>query len=344
MSHFLTKTMPALDRPAFQFDRFVQRTLHCKLSGFAFLICRSAKVSIGYEIDDWFRIHEGFDFTECVLLLRCFESVALALHSLQAEHMTSTTSPIRWSPTTPLARIRVEELMDDPALDPREHHAALAGLKRLNAWSKSARILWPSIARLAVDINAQGRPLRVMDVATGSGDGPMAMAKLARRRGLNINWTLCDFSSRALEVAQQNAHVIGERVNLLRIDLLREEIPARADVVISSLFMHHLDHDTGQTVMRTMASAADVAVGIADLDRSNAGLALAWIGSRMLTRSRVVHFDAIASVRAAFTVDEARAMAHEAGLHGASVSRAWPARWRLWWQRPSARAASEVSL
>jgi hypothetical protein len=31
-------------------------------------------------------------------------------------------------------------------------------------------------------------------------------------------------------------------------------------------------------------------------------------------------------------------------LHGASVSRAWPARWRLWWQRPSARAVSEVSL
>ena len=163
-------------------------------------------------------------------------------------------------------------------------------------------------------------------------------------QGLNINWTLCDYSSRALEVAQQNAHAIGERVNLLRVDLLLEQLPARADVVISSLFMHHLDHDTGQTVMRTMASAADVAVGIADLDRSNAGLALAWIGSRVLTRSRVVHFDALASVRAAFTLDEARAMAHEAGLHGASISRAWPARWRLWWQRPSARAVSEVSL
>ena len=342
MSHFLAKTMRALDRPAFQFDRFVQRTLHCKLSGFAFLIRRSAKVSIGYEIDDWFRIHEGFDFTECVLLLRCFESVALALHSLQPKHMTSTTSPIRWSPTTPLARIRVEELMDDPALDPREHHAALAGLKRLNAWSKSARILWPSIARLAVDINAQGRPLRVMDVATGSGDGPMAMAKLARRQGLNINWTLCDCSSRALEVAQVNAHAIGERVNLLRVDLLREEIPVRADVVICSLFIHHLDDDTGRAAMRTMASAADVAVGIVDLDRSNAGLALAWVGSRVLTRSRVVHFDAIASVRAAFTLEEVHAMAHDAGLHDVSVSRVWPARWRLWWQRPAVETTREV--
>ena len=232
--------------------------------------------------------------------------------------------------------------MDNPALDPHEHHAALAGLKRLNAWSKSASILWPKIALMAEQANANGRPLRVMDVATGSGDGPMAMAKLARRRGLKIEWTLCDCSSRALEVAQQNAHVIGESVDLLCVDLLREQISARADVVICSLFMHHLDYDTGQAVMRTMASAADVAVGIADLDRSKAGLALAWIGSRVLTRSRVVHFDAIASVRAAFTLDEARVMAHEAGLHDATISYVWPARWRLWWQRTSVAVTSEV--
>ncbi|MDA1261636.1 MAG: methyltransferase domain-containing protein [Planctomycetota bacterium] len=256
--------------------------------------------------------------------------------------MTNTTSSIRWSPSTPITRIRVQELMDDPALDPREHHAALTGLKRLNAWSKSARILWPKIESLAKKANANGQSLRVMDVATGSGDGPMAMAKLARRRGLKINWTLCDCSSRALEVAQQNANAIGERVNLLRIDLLREQIPVRSDVVICSLFMHHLDDDTGRDVLRTMASAADVAVGIADLDRSNTGLALAWIGSRVLTRSRVVHFDAIASVRAAFTLEEAQRMAHDAGLRGASLSRAWPARWRLWWERPSVESRNEA--
>ncbi len=255
--------------------------------------------------------------------------------------MTHTTSSIRGSPAA-LERIRVRELLDDPALDRREYHAALAGLKRLNAWSKSARILWPKIAQLAKQANTDGRPLRVLDVATGSGDGPMAMAKLARRQGLNINWTLCDCSSRALEVAQVNAHAIGERVNLLRVDLLREQIPVRADVVICSLFIHHLDDDTGREAMRTMASAADVAVGIADLDRSNAGLALAWIGSRVLTRSRVVHFDAIASVRAAFTLEEVHAMAHDAGLHDASVSRVWPARWRLWWQRPAVETSREV--
>lgn len=241
----------------------------------------------------------------------------------------------------PLARIRVEELMDDPTLDSREHHAALAGLKRLNTWARSSRILWSQIARTAEQVNASGRPLRVLDVATGSGDGPMAMAKLARRRGFNIDWTLCDRSPRALEVAAQSAAMIGEKVNLICVDLLREPLPVRADVVTCSLFMHHLDPDAGRAVLRTMAAAADMAVGIADLDRSQSGLALAWIGSRLLTRSRVVRFDAIASVRAAFTVDEARLMANDAGLHDATISRAWPARWCIWWQRPSTQGASE---
>ncbi len=281
-----------------------------------------------------------FHFTECDLVWQgdgryLDEHVDLASQSSRAAHMTNTTSSIRWSTLTPLERVRVEELMDDPALDPLEHHVALAGLKRLNAWSRSARILWPDIARMAELMNMQGRPLRVMDVATGSGDGPMKMAMLARRRGLNIEWTLCDCSARALEVAAHTAQSIGERVNLVCVDLLRAELPVRADVVISSLFMHHLDRDTGESALRTMASAADLAVGIADLDRSKFGLSLAWVGSRVLTRSRVVHFDAIASVRAAFTVDEAQAMAIDAGLHGASVTRAWPARWKLWWQRSS---------
>ena len=77
------------------------------------------------------------------------------------------------------ARVRVDELMDDPAIDGTEHDHALAGLVRLNAWSRSHWLLWPRIAKTARQVNANGRTLRVLDVATGSGDGPIAMARRA---------------------------------------------------------------------------------------------------------------------------------------------------------------------
>ena len=83
-----------------------------------------------------------------------------------------------------------------------------------------------------------------------------------------------------------------------------------------------------------MKQASTMALGVADLDRSQLGYVLAWIASRALTRSPVVHVDALLSVRAGFRPGEIKRMSQEAGLGGAMLDRAWPARWRLWWTAP----------
>jgi len=103
--------------------------------------------------------------------------------------------------------------------------------------------------------------------------------------------------------------------------------------VTCSLFLHHLDDDDAVTALRRMADAAAIGIGAADLDRSQGGLLLAQIASRVLTRSPVVHTDAALSVRGAFTKSEARRLAERAGLQGAVVRAAWPYRWVLWWRR-----------
>jgi hypothetical protein len=77
--------------------------------------------------------------------------------------------------------------------------------------------------------------------------------------------------------------------------------------------------------------AAAASGAVVDLDRTAAGLALAWAASRLLTRSPVVHLDATASVRAAWTPEEALAMARDAGIERPRVDRAWPQRWLLRW-------------
>jgi hypothetical protein len=46
-----------------------------------------------------------------------------------------------------------------------------------------------------------------------------------------------------------------------------------------------------------------------------------------------VHSDGPISVEAAFTVDEMKAMARQANLHGAKISRCWPARMLLEWNK-----------
>src|SRR6476469_8228362 len=97
------------------------------------------------------------------------------------------------------ARDRIPELMDDPALDPGEHRRALAGLARLNAVSNSAGVLWPPIKRLAKEL---GRPVRVLDVATGSGDVPRALLARAKRAGVALEAVGCDISPTAVAAAE----------------------------------------------------------------------------------------------------------------------------------------------
>jgi hypothetical protein len=92
-------------------------------------------------------------------------------------------------------RHRQPELMDDPALDPVEHRRALAGLARINAVSGSAKVLWPALRTLA---RQHARPLRVLDIATGSGDVPLALHRLAVKENLPITFAGCDLSPVAI--------------------------------------------------------------------------------------------------------------------------------------------------
>ena len=81
-------------------------------------------------------------------------------------------------------RHRQAEVMDQPDLDLARHLLALRGLERINFWSGSAGILWPTV-RTA--LRQAGRPLRLLDVATGAGDVPIRLWQRARRAGLKAS-------------------------------------------------------------------------------------------------------------------------------------------------------------
>ena len=98
-----------------------------------------------------------------------------------------------------------------------------------------------------------------------------------------------------------------------------------------SLFLHHLDEAEAVDLLRRMAAAARQLVLINDLRRSTAGLLLAYLGTRLLSTSPVVHTDGPLSVAAAFTLAEVRKLAAQAGLKGATVAGRWPFRFLLKW-------------
>jgi SAM-dependent methyltransferase len=230
-------------------------------------------------------------------------------------------------------RVRESEDIDDPGLETDRLYGALGGISTINLVSASSWIVWRPIARLARQLGRDR--LRVLDIATGAGDIPRALVRRSQRKGLRLEIHGVDISERALDYARQHSPA-GAGLQFSRLDALAEPLPPGYDVIVSSLFLHHLDDEPAVTLLRKMAAATNYLVLVNDLRRGWGGLVLACLAGRLLTRSPVVRVDAVRSVRAAFTLAEARHTAAEAGLEGAVVSRRWPCRFLLHWQKPPA--------
>src|SRR5262245_2113841 len=157
------------------------------------------------------------------------------------------------------ARERIPELMDDPAIDPVEHRRALAALARVNRFTNSAGALWPAIRNLAHELR---RTIRVLDVATGSGDVPTRLLVKATRAGVSLEVAGCDVSPIAIGEAERHP---GAR--FFTHDAIGEPLPSGFDVVTCSLFLHHLGEDDAGALLANMAGAARHLVLVNDLSR-----------------------------------------------------------------------------
>lgn len=220
--------------------------------------------------------------------------------------------------------------MDQPGLDIREHRHALAALGRANLVSRTAASLWPRIRR-AADA-ARRTPLRLLDVASGGGHVAISLARRAAREGIVLDITGCDNSPVAVDAARTRAARAGvERVRFEHVDALNGPWPDKVDILVCTLFLHHLDEEDAVALLGRMKMSASRLVLVSDLRRSRLGYVFAWAGCRMLSRSRVFHVDGTRSVAAAFTPDEARQLAGSAGLAGARITTHWPQRWLLAW-------------
>lgn len=221
------------------------------------------------------------------------------------------------------------EVMDDPALDPVRHRHALDGLARLNAWSVSDRAIFRPVLKLSREL---GRPIRLLDVACGGGDLITRLSRRARRAGIELRPTGCDVSHLALDVAADRTRRAGVEARFLRRDVIRDGLPEGFDAVVCTLFLHHLEDAAAVGLLRAIDRARPRMAIVQDLRRTRPGALLAFGASQALTRSPVVHNDALLSVGAAFTRPEVARLAQRAGLRYPHPARVWPLRWQLVWR------------
>jgi len=223
--------------------------------------------------------------------------------------------------------------MDEQGLPEEYLLPALRGLERINLFSGAVRALWPAIEREA---RLCGAPLRLLDVACGGGDVARALAAKAARKGVTLQIDGCDKNAVAVAYAQDAAQKqgLGERVRFFQHDIDEGALPEGYDIIMTSLFLHHLTTPRAIELLTEMSQRANKLLLVLDLMRTRLGLYLVYLGTGLLTRSPVVRQDGVTSLLAAFSMDEIRVLAKQADLYGASITKVWPERFLLTWRRP----------
>lgn len=223
--------------------------------------------------------------------------------------------------------------MDDPRLPAAEHDLALAGLRRIHAFTGTHGRVWSVVRRWMLGREDPGSAFRLIDVACGGGTLLAGLLRRARRAGLLLHADGADLSAHAHGVAAAACEGVGRPPVFHRFDATAEDPPGGYDGVVSSLFLHHLDDAAAVATLRRLATAAPRGL-VHDLSRSRAAHALAAAGCRLLSRSPVVHADGPQSVAAGFTPGELAGLAERAGLPDVRVTRQPFGRLHLRWGRP----------
>lgn len=234
----------------------------------------------------------------------------------------------------PMKRILVPELMDQPAADAALLEESLDDLAWMNRYLGVTAGILHQIGKL---LNGQlpGR-ISVLDVGAGGGDVMAALGDWCRRRGVCLEGVAVDSGRTTVRLAAARlaGRAASERTGVVCGDALALPFRDRHfDIVIGCTFLHHLEADEAVAALTEMARVSAHGGVVTDLRRSLA----AYLGASALARTlwrrhRYPRHDAPASVRAAYTLGEARTLARRASLD--AVVEAQPLfRWALRWRR-----------
>lgn len=220
----------------------------------------------------------------------------------------------------------IREMMDEPQVEPKVLRRSLRDLRLINGllgWR------WMVVRTVARTVRRRGlRSFSLLDVASGSGDMPLAVARWARRRGLAARIVVTDVNPEI--VAAANAHLSGTPdATAEQQDALALTYPDGSfDVALCTLALHHFAPDDAVRVLRELGRVGR-RVLVFDLVRSR----LAYVGAVVLTRlpgmGAMTGHDGPASVRRAYTAPELHDLARRAGLRNAHVSVRFPCRLTL---------------
>jgi 2-polyprenyl-3-methyl-5-hydroxy-6-metoxy-1,4-benzoquinol methylase len=219
----------------------------------------------------------------------------------------------------------VQEIMDRPqplsaALDEDLHN-----LRQLNRFFGSHDLIRHFLQQWL----APGESFRVLDLATGSGDIPRLVAQYGRQIGATVSIDAIDGQEPTLEVARRLSTDYPE-ITFHHGDIRDWGDIATYDIVLCSLVLHHFDEKDAVRVLAHAAALSRRHVLVADLRRGLVGTVGVFLLTTFVFRHPMTRHDARMSAARAFSSDELRESARQAGWRNFKHSNFRFARQAVW--------------
>lgn len=198
--------------------------------------------------------------------------------------------------------------MDRPQPVSRELEIDLENLRQLNRYFGSHALVRHFLHRWI----RRGNAMRVLDLATGSGDIPRLVVQHAREVGAAVTMTAVDQQRATLQIAQELSREFDE-VEFVEADARTFTSAEPFDIVLCSLALHHFSDEDAVAILRRCRELSRRFILVADLRRS-------WIttlGVHLLTalvfREAMTRVDGRLSAARAFSFSEMTQLAQRAG-------------------------------
>jgi SAM-dependent methyltransferase len=226
-------------------------------------------------------------------------------------------------------RSTLSELMDADDTDFETFRACLVDLAKVNQLTLA---YWPTLRFLETLAGSRRLPrdraITIIDVGSGFGDMLRKVDSWAVRSGLTIDLIGIDVNPWSARAAEETTSP-DRPIRFVTANLFDYRPPNRIDIVISSLFTHHLDEGSLVRFISWMEANAAVGWFVNDLHRHPLPYHVFRVFSRVLRAHYFVQHDGPISIARAFNTADWQHVLAAAGVPLSKAEIAWRFPFRL---------------
>jgi 2-polyprenyl-3-methyl-5-hydroxy-6-metoxy-1,4-benzoquinol methylase len=202
----------------------------------------------------------------------------------------------------------VLEMMDQDQPPSAELERDLERIRQLNRWFGSYRLVLSFIRHWI----RPAEKLRVVDLATGSGDIPRLIVDYARKISATVEIDAVDHQPATLEIARRLSADYPE-ISYREANVLEWNSVEAYDIALCTLALHHFSNDDAVRLLRRSCQLSRRFVLVSDLRRSFSLIAGVYLLTALIFREPMTRHDARLSTIRAFSFSEMGDLAVRAG-------------------------------